>query len=249
MKNILCSALALASIYGLAQPPSMPGPTGKDRMQVLGVGQMPLPLPKAELLKMQSASTMRADDGFSTAEKSPERVRQFINDLEIVTTHQSSHQEMEFFAEALKQGKTPAAPMVVRDINALRLTFPTVIARTGTFMGAVPQGTLVDGAWTGVQRYFHIAGAGHARISETDMGATGGMFYMNKAAINTTMAGKPAISMVFTDDHGQRIEEVLWVDGTKLYTVSFAPEMHKGRHGPMKTNANISAFSLAGELR
>jgi hypothetical protein len=75
------------------------------------------------------------------------------------------------------------------------------------------------------------------------------MFYMNKAAVNTTVAGKPAISMVFTDDQGRRVEEVLWVNGPKLYTVTYAPNLQSGRYGMTKANTAISAFALATELR
>ena len=107
----------------------------------------------------------------------------------------------------------------------------------------------INGAWTGVERYFHIEGAGFSRVAEWNMAATGGMFYMIKTAVNTTIAGKPAISKVFTDEGGQRIEEVLWIDGGKLYKVTFAPDMQNARYGLTKTNANVSAFSLASELR
>ncbi len=67
--------------------------------------------------------------------------------------------------------------------------------------------------------------------------------------MNTTVAGKPAISMVFTDDDGRRIEEVLWVNGRKLYTVTYAPPMLEGRYGVMKADPALSAIALASDLR
>lgn len=108
---------------------------------------------------------------------------------------------------------------------------------------------MIGSAWTGVDRYYRIDRAGHARLSESDMKATGGKFYMLKSEINTTVRGKPAISKVFTDDNGLRVEEVLWVSGSKLFMLTFASDMQAGRYGKTKANSRISAFSLASELR
>jgi len=53
MKKLFCVALTIASAAASAQaPPNYPLPTGKDRVHLVDVAQMPLPLPKAELLKM-----------------------------------------------------------------------------------------------------------------------------------------------------------------------------------------------------
>lgn len=253
MKNIFFAAAAFAAASSVfaQQPPKYPGPTGKDRMLLLSPDQMPLPLPNAELLKMQGASLSKADDGFSILDKSSDKVRQFFNNLEIVKTSQSSTpQEAEAFAEALKTGRAmPTAPMVVKSLEDLKVGFNPASVRSGKLIGVAPQGTIVNGKWTGVERYFRIDGSGYSRVSETDMAASGGMFYMNKSAVNTTVAGKPAISMVLTNDQGHRIEEVLWVDGGKLYTVTYAPDQQPGRYGMMKTNSAVSALSLATELR
>ena len=179
MKKIICAAAAAFACTGaFAQAPDvMPGPAkgSNDRVLLLGAHQMPLPPPPAELLKMQSMSKMKAEDGFSLVDKAPERVRRFMNDLDVVKGHQSSAAEAGAFAETLKSGKAiPTAPMV---------------------------------------------------------------------------SGKSAISAVFTDDSGQRIEEVRWVDGGKLNKVTFAPDMQNARDGLTKTNSSVSAFSLASELR
>jgi hypothetical protein len=141
------------------------------------------------------------------------------------------------------------APIIVSSLTDLKVGFTPASVRTGKLIGVSPQGTIVNGAWTGVERYFQIEDGGYSRISETDMAASGGMFYMNKTAVNTTVAGKPAISMVFIDDQGRRIEEVLWVAGPKLYKVTYAPKLQPGRYGMMKANTAISAFALATELR
>ena len=178
-------------------------------MLLVGANQMPLPPSPAEPRKLQNKSMMKADYGFSTADRSPEHVRQFFNDLEVVKGHQSSAEEAAACAEALKSGKAiPTVPMVVKCLGDLKLGSSALAVRSGKLIGAAPQGTIVDGKWTGVERYFHIEGSGYSRVSETDMAASGGMFYMEKAAVNTTVAGKPAISVVMTDDQGRRVEQV-----------------------------------------
>lgn len=255
MKMIICAAAAFACVSAFSQAPqAMPGPAkgSVDRVLLVGPNQMPLPPPPppAELRNMQNLPVMKAEDGVSTIVKAPERVRQFMNELEVVKGRQSSAAEATAFAETLKSGTaTPTAPVVVNSLGDLKLGFSASAVRSGKLIGAAPQGTMVNGAWTGVERYFRIDGGGYSRVSETDLAASGGMFYMNKSAVNTTVAGKPAISMVFTDDQGKRIEEVLWVVGGKLYKVTYAPDQQAGRDGMMKTNGAISALSLATELQ
>jgi hypothetical protein len=98
-------------------------------------------------------------------------------------------------------------------------------------------------------RYYRIIGAGTMRLIESDMKATGGKFYMLKDAINTQVAGQPAISKIFRDEGGRIIEEVLWVSEQKLHMLTFAPDMEPGRYGLTKSNFRLSAVSLAQELR
>ena len=253
MNKIICATAAFVYANAVAHAPeAVPGPAkgSADRMLVIGANQMPLLPPAAELRKMQNMSTIKADDGFSPVDDDPERVRQFMNDLETVKSHQSSAAEATAFAEALTSGKAIAtAPVTVANLNDLKLGFSAAAVRSGRLIGASPQGTLVNGAWTGVERYFRIEGSGYSRVSETDMAASGGMFYMNKGAVNTTVAGKPAISIVFRGEQGRTVEEVLWVNGGKLYKVTYAPDLQAGRNGMMKANSAVSATSLATELR
>lgn len=250
MKSILCITLAAASATAFAQsPPASSKLTSKDHVQLVGPGQMPLPVPKSELQGLQ-ATMDKASDGFSNLSNEPNRVRQFFNNVEIVKGQHASAREAESFAEMITSGKpVPTAPLVVSELTDLKVRFTPAAVRTGKLIGVAPQGTILNGAWTGVERYFQVEGGGYSRISETDMAASGGMFYMNKAAVNATVAGKPAISMIFTDDHGRRVEEVLWVNGPKLYTVTYAPDLQPGRYGMMKANTAVSAFALATELR
>lgn len=250
MKYILFISLAVAWTAAFAQsPPTWPRSARHDHVQLVDLGQMPLPLPKSELQRLQGP-TAKADDGFSNLSNEPDRVRQFFNNLDIVKGQHSTAREAESYAEMIASGKpVQTAPLVVGNITDLRMGFTPVSVRAGKLIGVVPQGTIVNGAWTGVERYFQIEGGGYSRISENDMAASGGMFFMNKAAVNATVAGKPAISMVFTDDEGRRVEEVLWVNGPKLYTVTYAPNLQTGRYGMMKANTSVSAFALATELR
>lgn len=248
MKSIFYITFALAANAAFAQSPPTSLKLGtRDHVQLVGLGQMPLPIPKSELQRVQAGI---ADDGFSSQSNEPGRVRQFLNNLEIVKGHHATASEAANFSAMIASGKSvPTAPIVVGALSDLKLGFAPAVVRSGKLIGVVPQGTLVNGAWTGVERFYEIEGGGYSRISETDMAASGGMFYMNKAAVNATVAGKPAISVVFTDDQGRRIEEVLWVHGPKLYTVTYAPEMRAGRDGTTKANAAVSAFGLATELR
>ena len=84
------------------------------------------------------------------------------------------------------------------------LGFNAAAIRSGKLIGAAPQGTLVNGKWTGVERYFHIEGSGFSRVSETDMAASGGMFYMNKAAY--LLRARGARPTDATDNKGSRVK-------------------------------------------
>lgn len=240
-------ATATATAFAQA-PPNFPTPTGKDRVHIVDADQMPLPPPKKELLRMQSLVS-KADDGISGASNAPELVRQFFNNLEIIKGQASTAEEAGLIAGKMQNGTDmPTAPLVLRNITDLKLAFAPSNVRSGRLIGVAPQGTIVNGAWTGVERYFELAG-GYSRVSETDMALSGGMFFMNKAAVNARVAGKPAISMVYTDARGLRVEEVLWVNGGKLFKLTYAPNLQQGRYGMMKASSGISALSLAAELR
>ncbi|QYF95562.1 hypothetical protein KY495_10660 [Massilia sp. PAMC28688] len=252
MKTTICVTAALTAASVFAQPPVMPGPAkgSNDRVLVLQTDQMPVPPPADELRKMQSMLAMKAEDGFSRLIREPQPVREFMNDLNIVRNHQSGATKAAAFAHALKTGKSlPVAPVVVKDLNDLKIGFSPTTVRSGRLIGVAPQGTMVRGAWTGVERYYAIDGAGTMRVSETDLAASGGMFYMHAPLVNARIGGKPAISVVFADDHGQRIEEVMWGNGPKLFKVTFAPLMRREKNGQMKANVAVSAFSLASDLR
>lgn len=246
MEKTICILLAAIAPVSFAQSPTAAGSSSLDLVQLVSMEQLPLGAPKAELDKAKAKNTAaKADDGFSSIEVAPEMVRQFMNNLDLAKTLAASAQN-----EAMKKSSDSLrAPVIFKDLAELELGFGPAVFNKGTLIGVAPTGTIIGSAWTGVDRYYRIDGAGHARLSESDMKATGGKFYMLKSEINTAVGGKPAISKVFTDDNGQRVEEVLWVSGSKLYMLTFAPDMQAGRYGKAKANSSISAFSLASELR
>ena len=196
MKHIIYTTVALACASAFAQAPElMPGPAngGKDRVRLVGVHEMPLPPPPGELARMQSQSKTKAEDGFSALQKEPARVRQFMNEMEIVKGAQASAKEVGAFAVAIGSAKKILnAPTLVQSLGDLKLGFTPAAVRNGKLIGAAPQGTIIKGSWTGVERYFHIVGAGYSRVSETDLAATAGMFYMNQAAVDPHIPGRPA---------------------------------------------------------
>lgn len=63
-------------------------------------------------------------DGFSTADRSPEHVRQLMNDLEAVKGDQSGAEEAAAFAEAQKSGNAiSTAPIIVMSLGELNWAF------------------------------------------------------------------------------------------------------------------------------
>jgi hypothetical protein len=213
-----------------------------DVAELVSIDQMPLPLPPGEAEKMQKSTRAIATDGFSLLEKSPEMVKGFFTHMDAAKTYLASQG-----AVNTQQNKAePVTPEVHKDLSTLKIRFKPTTLNRGTLMVAAPSGTKVGDAWTGVERFFKIEGAGSVRLSEVDLGATGGKFYMMKEAVNTRVHGKPAISRVFTDDEGRTIEEVVWVEGSKFFMLTFGPDLIPGTKA--KAAAHITAHSLAQEL-
>jgi hypothetical protein len=220
---------------------SWPSPVQSDRIRIVGVRDMPLPLPPGEAERAARIGASRADDGFSAKEYSPEAVRQFFNSVDFVKAGLGN--------ERRDASRDVLDPRVQKDFRDLHLSFVPAVVGRGTLIGAAACGTLVDGRWTGLERFYRIDGAGYLRLTENDLNATGGAFHMIKNAINTTVGGKPAISVVFTDGEGRSVEEVMWVDGGKLFTLTYGPDVQTVPQGKEKLNPRISAAGLAQELR
>lgn len=214
-----------------------------DVIELVSIDRMPLPLPPGEAEKMRKSSRTIASDGFSLVEKSPEMVKGFFTHMNAAKTY-IARQEM---PNGQQQDKGESAtPEVHKDLSKLKIRFKPKSLDRGALIAAAPSGTKLNDAWTGVERFFQIEGAGSVRLSEVDLGATGGKFFMIKEAVNAQVRGKPAISRVFTDDDGQSIEEVVWVEGGKFYMLTFGPNLTPGTKA--KAAAHITAYSLAQEL-
>jgi hypothetical protein len=176
--------------------PSNPAQT-PDAVEIVSIDQMPLPLPPGEAQKMRNGSHAIAMDGFSLMEKSPEMVKGFFAHLNAAKTY-VARQGIE---NGQQQNKEEGAiPEVRKDLSKLKIRFKPKALDRGTLIAAAPSGTKINDIWTGVDRFFQIQGAGSVRLSEVDLAASGGKFYMMKEAVNTRVHGKPAISRVFTDD-------------------------------------------------
>lgn len=214
-------------------------------IELVNLEQMPIPLPPDQIEKERARKNLEsvAPDGFSSVEKSPETVRGFFNHLNAARTYiaqqATANPEQQRTAESVM-------PEVHKDLSRLKTHFRPKSLNRGALIAAAPSGTLLNGTWTGIERFFQIEGAGNVRLSEVDLGATGGKFYMMKEAVNTRVRGNPAISKIFTDDNGQTVEEIVWVEGGRFYMLTFGPDLASGSR--LKASAHISAHSLAHEL-
>ncbi len=79
----------------------------------------------------------------------------------IVKGQPASAREAASHAEMILKGKAgPTAPLVVGSLDDLKIGFTPVSVRTGKLIGVVPQGTIVKGAWTGLERFYQLEGGG-----------------------------------------------------------------------------------------
>lgn len=249
MKIVISTFFAFTASTAFAQAPNAVekiAPDG-DFVKMVGVEDLPIPPPKVVMDRMRRTAGAKADDGVSTIENYPEIVRQFYNNVDFAKSLAVAPPEQ---VQTGSGASTMArGPIVYKDISALKLGFEPAVVSKGELIAASPQGTLVGDTWTGMERFYRVEGIGHIRLSENDMKLSGGMFYMLKSQVNTSVGGKPAIAKIFTDDDGRVVEEILWVSGSKLYTLTYGPDMVNGRTGKAKTNVHVSAISLAQELR
>lgn len=244
MKKFIGLFITFAASNVFSQPSNLPpSPTTSGSVvEFVSLEQMPIPLPKSEIEKMQNSRPTVAADGFSSAVKSPQTVKGFYNHMNMAKTLVAS----QLPGNAQQQNGGKRAPEVHKDLSTLKLTFKEASFNRGKLIAAAPSGTMIDNAWTGLDRFFQIDGVGMVRLSESDLTASKGKFYMLKTAVNTHVNGKHAISNVFTDDEGQSIEEILWVHGNKLFKLTFGPEVVPSTKA--KIAQHINASSLAQEL-
>jgi hypothetical protein len=199
---------------------------------VVDFEQLPRAPTPEEIKKILPALTVAAD-GFSWLSTSAKEVDEFLLALrqvrlETARTSESGH------------SPSPASgPNVYTDLSTLRLPFEPASFDGGELIGATSEATAVPG----LERYFWIPGAGHARLREADVPNTEGRVYFLKILVNANVNGKPAVSRVLTGDDGAIMEEIVWGDGRKIYDLTYLPWLAPTDH----TNAVpvISAYSLA----
>lgn len=241
MKKIIAIICALSVSSVLAQQNAEPSHgEGSDRLEIVGLENMPIPVPPSEAVKMKNTVSVRSVDGFSSDELSPDTVQSFFNSFTTAKT----------FASNSGPGASPqrrTSPTAYKNLSDLSLTFQAGRVPMGKLVAVAPSGTMIGQKWTGVERFFEIDGGGRMRLTEFDMGATDGKFFMLKEAINARVHGKAAISKVFRDASGQTVEEVLWVNGHMLNILSYSPKVHENRQ--TNASARISAYSLVQQIR
>lgn len=245
MKRIIGFIVACIAANAFAQTSN--NPANKDQtaavVELVTLDRMPIPLPPGEAEKMRKSPRSIAADGFSSTEKSSETVKGFFNHMNTARAYVA--RKAIGNTQQQKTGE-PTMPEIHTDMSTLKIHFRPKSLNRGALIAAAPSGTLLNGAWTGVERFFQIEGVGSVRLSEVDLSATGGKFYMMKEAVNTRVRGNPAISKIFTDDDGQTIEEVVWVESGKFYMLTFGPNHAIGNKS--KVAAHVSAHLLAQEL-
>lgn len=247
MKAILiASVLTLASAHAADQGPggSTPmSPPGAPFELIPGVN-MPMQAPPGEMEKLRSLA--RASDGVSFLEKSEDQVKQFYEHARAAANYLEANAQRQ---SGNVQGRPPG-PQVVRSLDSLRLTFRPADLRRATLLAASPSGTIVDGRWTGVERFLRIPDAGTVVLTELDLAASNGKLMMFKEAVNTRVGGQPAMSKVIVDNSGATIEEVIWMKAGISYHLVYGPDMAAGPNGrKVKSAPAVSARSLAQELR
>ena len=188
--------------------------------------------------KNSEQAITKAADGFSNLVTDPEIIVQFDRNLatalDLVAVATAAGPLRPF------SGNTPQAHP---DLSATRLTFKPAAFKHGTLLAVAPSGTTINGAWTGIDRYFRLPGNGTVRIAEIDMTATGGSLRMHRHAINTRIHGVDAISRIYVGDAGRTVEEIVWVRQGKLFTLTFAPG--RAKSGARHRAGQRSAVELA----
>lgn len=249
---VIATVLTLASAHAAAQGPgsSKPvsplersAPAGAPSELIPGVN-MPMQAPPGELERLRSLA--RASDGVSFLEKSEDQVKQFYEHTRAAGRYLKANEQPQ---AGSAQGHPPV-PQVYRSLASLRLTFRPADLDRATLLAASPSGTIVDGRWTGVERFLRIPNAGTVVLTELDLAASNGKLMMFKDAVNTRVGGQPAMSKVVIDNSGATIEEVIWMKAGICYHLVYGPDMAAAPNGrKAKSAPAVSARSLAQELR
>lgn len=202
--------------------------------EIVNVEGMPLTPPPGEIAKHQKNSYTKAADGFSTIENDAEKVKNFF--LHVKNA-----------ADSLKDQKKNKTR---KDITDLEILFKASHHAKRNAIAAIPIGTSINDKWTGAEQIFKLDAAGTVRLTEYDLSASQGKFFMLKDSINTQINGNPAISKIFIDENGQSIEEVVWMTGSIFHMLTYASDTVYGGTGVRtKIAGQISAHSIAQELQ
>jgi hypothetical protein len=240
MKKYVAFFIACAATTAFANPTQIN--TGGEAVELVSADKMPLTPPKGEVEKLQKGVDSKAQDGFSKVENAPEKVKGFQLHLNAAKSALATRAQ----ASKKPQAEAQLLPEVYKDLSSLNLGFKAAVLNNSSLIVAAPVGTKVGKAWSGVERFLQVEG-GVVRLTEYDLAATGGKFYMAKEMVNARVNGQSAISKIFVGDNGQTIEEIVWVTGHKFHMLTFSPDLAPGTQ--LKAASHVSALSLATQLR
>ncbi|WP_317202268.1 hypothetical protein [Janthinobacterium sp.] len=258
MKQLLfiCAAFTSMGVSAQVVAPSgvpLPSPPGRAVsdgrvFELVSVENMPMKPPPSEIENLRAGFKLKADDGVSHIEKSNSKVKNFFEHNKAAAGYLSAN-EMRASQPGVAKGR-PVVPEVHRDLSAMKLSFKPAAFQRASLTAAAPAGTIVNGRWSGVERFFKIPDAGVAALTEIDLAATHGKYSMLKEAVNGAVNGGPAVSKVVMSDAGDSIEEVVWMNGSVYSHLVFGPNVVTAANGAkMKAVKQVSALSLAQELR
>lgn len=253
---LLCAALTTLSASAQIVTPSgkvLPAPPGHKVsdgrvFELISVESMPMPPPAGEIKKMRDSFKVKAADGVSHLEQAPAKVKKFFEHHKAAAGYLAATEARKAQPGAAKMGAP--VPQVHKDLAELKLSFKPVRFPRATLTAVAPAGTVVNGNWTGVERFFSIPGVGLASLTELDLAATKGKFSMLKEAVNGAVNGGPAISKVFLNELGDSVEEVVWMNGNVYSQLTFGPNVVTSAHGAKtKATRGVSGLSLAQEMQ
>lgn len=134
-------------------------------------------------------------------------------------------------------------PLVSHDRQSFEFSFEPMVLKGAEMISIGPMGTIKKGVWTGAEQFYKLPTGGFVRLQEVDLAATGGKLYLNKGSVNADVHGAPASILTFRATDARRLEEILWTEGGRMVTLTYAPDP-----GQPFTAANHSALQLARSL-
>lgn len=253
---LLCAAFTtfnataqIATPSGAALPPPLGRVVNDGKVfEVTSVENLPMKPPEGEIEKMRDSFKAKAADGISHLEKSPAKVKEFFEHHKAAVGYLVANEARKAQPNVAKA--SAPVPEVHKDLTPLNLSFKPVHFPRAKLLSAAPAGTIVNGKWTGVERFFSIPGVGIASLTEIDLAATKGKYSMLKEAVNGAVNGAPAISKVFMNELGDSVEEVIWMNANVYSRLTFGPDVVSNASGAKtKATRGLSGLSLAQEMQ